>query len=160
MDELPKADGLRRLKYTGGILLETFRLQGWVCGKWRLQGWRTWSGRRLKRGEFRASMRFTQRKAWPRHPPTRPPALKHRQHFPGLWDDGWGIILLFAPKKHGAESLRQHISLAVIFTVIAPPLKSTEPHFFLAWVLSCLVGIIWLIASIKEKLCRKLDPLC
>lgn len=144
MDEPPKAGGLKRPKYTWNPL-ETFCLQGWVCGKWRLPGWWTWAGRSLKWREFRATVCFIQRREWCdilSQPWTQP--------FPGLWSDALGLFSFYSKETKRAECPGLCLFLVMLCTVPVPSSKWTGPRFFIALVLSCLVGIILLIASTKK----------
>lgn len=80
-------------KGQNGILLETFCLQGWVCGKRRPQDGRMVCGR--MKWEFRETVCFLQREEQTRNPP---PAVG-AEPFPGLWGDGIGLYSPFHSKK-------------------------------------------------------------
>lgn len=75
------------------ILLETFYLQGWVCGKWRPQGGgMVWE--RMK-WEFRAAACFFAERRAAKEPAPCPGV----EPFLGLCGDGLGLYSPFHSKK-------------------------------------------------------------
>lgn len=124
---------LRQMVWEGlnrcGILLETFCLQGWVCGKWRLQVRWQWSGRRMT---WRVH-------AIPERPHDPPAALQ--QPFPGLCSHVWDFILHPTPRKQGAECPGLCIFVAMLFLVVIPSSKGTGLHPLIALIFSCWVRI-------------------